>query len=44
MVLENLTSICFYFQHSCNPNLFVQTVFVDSHDLRFPWIAFFAAE
>jgi [histone H3]-N6,N6-dimethyl-lysine9 N-methyltransferase len=30
------------FQHSCDPNLFVQNVFVDTHDLRFPWIAFFA--
>lgn len=29
-------------QHSCNPNLFVQNVFVDTHDLRFPWVAFFA--
>ncbi|EDV19881.1 uncharacterized protein TRIADDRAFT_61660 [Trichoplax adhaerens] len=32
-----------FYNHSCNPNLFVQTVFADSHDLRFPWIAFFAA-
>ncbi|CAG9797715.1 unnamed protein product [Chironomus riparius] len=31
-----------YFNHSCEPNLFVQSVFVDTHDLRFPWIAFFA--
>ena len=31
-------------QHSCRPNLFVQNVFVDSHDLRFPWVAFFAAQ
>uniref|UniRef100_A0A8D8GAT4 Histone-lysine N-methyltransferase eggless n=2 Tax=Culex pipiens TaxID=7175 RepID=A0A8D8GAT4_CULPI len=31
-----------YFNHSCNPNLFVQNVFVDTHDLRFPWVAFFA--
>lgn len=30
------------FQHSCNPNVFVQNVFVDTHDLRFPWVAFFA--
>ena len=28
-------------QHSCQPNLFVQNVFVDTHDLRFPWVAFF---
>lgn len=30
-------------QHSCSPNLFVQNVFVDTHDMRFPWIAFFAS-
>lgn len=29
-------------QHSCAPNLFVQNVFVDTHDLRFPWVSFFA--
>uniref|UniRef100_A0A182W7G5 Histone-lysine N-methyltransferase n=1 Tax=Anopheles minimus TaxID=112268 RepID=A0A182W7G5_9DIPT len=33
-----------YFNHSCNPNLFVQNVFVDTHDLRFPWVAFFASK
>lgn len=32
-----------YFNHSCDPNLFVQNVFVDTHDLRFPWIAFFSS-
>lgn len=32
------------FQHSCEPNLFSQTVFVETHDLRFPWIAFFASD
>lgn len=31
-----------YFNHSCSPNIFVQNVFVDTYDLRFPWIAFFA--
>uniref|UniRef100_A0A2S2Q4Z7 Histone-lysine N-methyltransferase eggless n=1 Tax=Sipha flava TaxID=143950 RepID=A0A2S2Q4Z7_9HEMI len=31
-----------YFNHSCDPNIFVQNVFVDSHDLRFPWVAYFA--
>ena len=34
----------FYLQHSCSPNVFVQNVFVDTHDLRFPWVAFFAAQ
>ncbi len=31
-----------YFNHSCNPNVFPQYVFTNSHDLRFPGIAFFA--
>ncbi|KOC60821.1 Histone-lysine N-methyltransferase eggless [Habropoda laboriosa] len=31
-----------YLNHSCDPNVFVQNVFVDTHDLRFPWVAFFA--
>lgn len=31
-------------QHSCSPNLFVQNVFVDTHDLRFPWVAFFTSK
>lgn len=31
-----------YFNHSCAPNIFVQNVFVDTYDLRFPWIAFFS--
>ncbi|XP_035702151.1 histone-lysine N-methyltransferase SETDB1 isoform X1 [Folsomia candida] len=33
-----------YFNHSCEPNIFVQNVFVDTHDLRFPWITFFASK
>ncbi|NWY64558.1 SETB1 methyltransferase, partial [Erithacus rubecula] len=33
-----------YLNHSCTPNLFVQNVFVDTHDLRFPWVAFFASK
>ncbi|CAB4068677.1 SETDB1 [Lepeophtheirus salmonis] len=32
-----------YLNHSCNPNIFVQNCFVDTHDLRYPWIAFFAS-
>ncbi|CAG5104386.1 Similar to egg: Histone-lysine N-methyltransferase eggless (Drosophila melanogaster) [Cotesia congregata] len=31
-----------YLNHSCDPNVFVQNVFVDTHDVRFPWVAFFA--
>ncbi|ODM97270.1 Histone-lysine N-methyltransferase eggless [Orchesella cincta] len=30
-----------FFNHSCDPNLFIQNVFVDTQDLRFPWLAFF---
>lgn len=38
-----VTNVPFHIlQHSCSPNLFVQNVFVDTHDLRFPWVAFFA--
>lgn len=36
--------LLFVLQHSCSPNLFVQNVFVDTHDLRFPWVAFFASK
>ena len=32
-----------YLNHSCDPNIFAQNVFVDTHDLRFPWIAFFTS-
>ena len=35
-------NIVFSLQHSCTPCAFVQNVFVDTHDLRFPWVAFFA--
>lgn len=33
-----------FMNHSCSPNLFVQNVMVDTHDLRFPWVAFFAQQ
>ncbi len=33
-----------FFNHSCTPNIYVQNVFVDTYDLRFPWIAFFSSE
>ncbi|KAM4601942.1 histone-lysine N-methyltransferase SETDB2 [Polymixia lowei] len=32
-----------FINHSCQPNLFVQNVFTDSHDPRFPVIAFFTS-
>lgn len=31
-----------YLNHCCKPNVFVQNVFVDTQDLRFPWVGFFA--
>lgn len=31
-----------FLNHSCDPNTFVQNVFIESHDLRFPNVAFFA--
>ena len=31
-----------YLNHSCRPNVQVQNCFVDTHDVRFPWIAFFS--
>ncbi|KAL1022078.1 hypothetical protein UPYG_G00021920 [Umbra pygmaea] len=33
-----------FLNHSCNPNLFVQNVFTDSHDPNFPIIAFFTSK
>ncbi|KAE8627125.1 hypothetical protein XENTR_v10006879 [Xenopus tropicalis] len=30
-----------FLNHSCCPNLFVQHVFVDTHQKSFPWVAFF---
>jgi len=30
-----------FLNHSCSPNIFVQNVFVESHDLRMPTMAFF---
>ncbi|KAI4875991.1 hypothetical protein NFI96_031309 [Prochilodus magdalenae] len=30
-----------FINHSCDPNLFVQNVFVDTHDSKFPAVAFF---
>lgn len=31
-----------FFNHSCDPNSTVQNVFIETHDLRFPVVAFFA--
>lgn len=43
MDAKNCGNVGRYLNHSCSPNVYVQNVFVDTHDLRFPWVAFFAA-
>jgi SET domain-containing protein len=30
-----------YFNHSCEPNMYIQNVFIESHDLHFPNLALF---
>ncbi|CAF3666050.1 unnamed protein product [Rotaria socialis] len=30
-----------YFNHACEPNMFIQNVFIESHDLHFPNLALF---
>lgn len=30
-----------FFNHSCDPNMIIQNVFIDTHDLRLPHVAFF---
>uniref|UniRef100_A0AAZ3RHK5 Histone-lysine N-methyltransferase SETDB2 n=1 Tax=Oncorhynchus tshawytscha TaxID=74940 RepID=A0AAZ3RHK5_ONCTS len=40
----HITSDNLSLQHSCDPNLFVQNVFTDSHDPNFPVIAFFTSK
>ena len=30
-----------FYNHSCDPNMFIQNVFIDTHDLRLPHVAFF---
>ncbi len=44
MDAKSIGNIGRYLNHSCRPNIFVQNCFVDTHDLRFPWVAFFAME
>lgn len=33
-----------FYNHSCSPNVFVQNVFIESWDVRFPRVAFFTAQ
>ncbi|UJR36083.1 hypothetical protein I4U23_028819 [Adineta vaga] len=35
-------SISRFYNHSCKPNVHIQNVFINSHDIRFPIIALFA--
>lgn len=44
MDAKSIGNIGRYLNHSCEPNVFVQNVFVDTHDLRFPWVAFFSSQ
>ncbi|XP_070198817.1 histone-lysine N-methyltransferase SETDB1-like [Littorina saxatilis] len=44
MDAKSVGNIGRYLNHSCSPNVFVQNIFVDTHDLRFPWVAFFAGQ
>ena len=32
-----------YFNHSCDPNMYIQNVFIESHDLHFPHLAIFTS-
>ncbi|CAL8104766.1 unnamed protein product [Orchesella dallaii] len=41
MDAKNMGNFGRYLNHSCDPNVFVQNLFVDTHDPRFPWVAFF---
>merc|ERR1719469_74323 len=43
MDAKSIGNIGRYLNHSCNPNSFVQCVFVDTHDPRFHWVAFFTS-
>ena len=43
MDAKSIGNIGRYLNASCSPNVFVQNCFVDTHDLRFPWVAFFAS-
>ncbi|CAH1979497.1 unnamed protein product [Acanthoscelides obtectus] len=44
MDAKNTGNIGRFLNHSCSPNIFVQNVFVDTHDPRFPWVAFFSSQ
>ncbi|GAB6033221.1 hypothetical protein CHUAL_012824 [Chamberlinius hualienensis] len=44
MDAKSIGNIGRYLNHNCAPNIFVQNVFVDTHDLRFPWVAFFSLQ
>ena len=41
---KHVGTVARFINHSCNPNMFVQTVLFDHHDKRVPWVALFAAQ
>ena len=41
---KHVGTVARFVNHSCNPNMFVQTVLFDHHDKRIPWVALFAAQ
>jgi len=43
MDAKSIGNVGRYLNHSCGPNAFVQSVFVDTHDPRFHWVAFFTS-
>ena len=42
MDAKSIGNIGRYLNHCCEPNCFVQSVFIDTHDLRFHWVSFFS--
>ncbi|XP_056637289.1 histone-lysine N-methyltransferase eggless [Diorhabda sublineata] len=44
MDAKNAGNIGRFLNHSCSPNVFVQNVFVDTHDPRYPWVSFFSSQ
>ncbi len=37
------TNVGRFFNHSCAPNMFIQNVFLETHDLRFSHLAYFTS-
>merc|ERR1712059_123104 len=43
MCAKKIGNVGRYLNHNCNTNVFVQNVLVDTHDVRFPWVALFTS-